>query len=318
MAARQAAQDKFFADLEAGIAAAERAAASTTANFAPPPIEEIIVTGKRITGGSSSGSTSAADREREAFMQRMLELQEQYRQQQQIIAETDVAIARMYKDVTASLDDEAMPEFMTAFDEWATGAQIAVQSLSDGLADTLVDSISGAGASFKRFAADFLRQIAKMIAQQAIFNAISGAVGGTSWGKMLGFAGGGAFQNGQVTAFAGGGIVGGPTMFPMRGGRTGLMGERGPEAIMPLARTSDGKLGVKTEGGNGIGRLVIENHGSAVSAHVLTRDDETRIVLEAAQMGSRMSESATERSIRSGYGGLSRGLQSTYGLRRRG
>lgn len=48
--------------------------------------------------------------------------------------------------------------------------------------------------------------------------------------------------------FATGGIVTGPTTFPMRGG-TGLMGEAGPEAIMPLARGPDGKLGVRAGGG---------------------------------------------------------------------
>jgi phage-related minor tail protein len=51
--------------------------------------------------------------------------------------------------------------------------------------------------------------------------------------------------------FASGGIVSGPTMFPMRGGR-GLMGEAGPEAIMPLARGPDGRLGVRSAGGGGV------------------------------------------------------------------
>lgn len=62
------------------------------------------------------------------------------------------------------------------------------------------------------------------------------------------FAKGGAFSQGRVTPFATGGIVGGPTYFPMRGG-TGLMGEAGPEAIMPLTRGADGKLGVQAAGG---------------------------------------------------------------------
>lgn len=65
----------------------------------------------------------------------------------------------------------------------------------------------------------------------------------------LGFSDGGAFSSGRVRAFAKGGVVGGPTFFPMRG-RTGLMGEAGPEAILPLARGADGRLGVEA-GGNG-------------------------------------------------------------------
>lgn len=65
---------------------------------------------------------------------------------------------------------------------------------------------------------------------------------------LLPFADGGSFSQGRVMPFANGGVVSGPTTFPMRGG-TGLMGEAGPEAIMPLARGADGKLGVRTQGG---------------------------------------------------------------------
>ncbi|RVV99003.1 phage tail tape measure protein [Mesobaculum littorinae] len=61
------------------------------------------------------------------------------------------------------------------------------------------------------------------------------------------FADGAAFTQGRVMPFAKGGVVAGPTTFPMRGG-TGLMGEAGPEAIMPLARAPDGRLGVRAEG----------------------------------------------------------------------
>lgn len=70
-------------------------------------------------------------------------------------------------------------------------------------------------------------------------------------GAVPGFAKGGAFNAGQVMAFAKGGVVNGPTTFPMRGG-TGLMGEAGPEAIMPLTRTADGRLGVAAQGGNSV------------------------------------------------------------------
>ncbi len=66
------------------------------------------------------------------------------------------------------------------------------------------------------------------------------------FGDALPFANGAAFSQGRVTPFATGGIADAPTFFPMRGG-TGLMGEAGPEAIMPLARSADGKLGVRTQ-----------------------------------------------------------------------
>lgn len=67
-------------------------------------------------------------------------------------------------------------------------------------------------------------------------------------GGLLPFADGAAFSQGQVMPFARGGVVSSPTSFPMRGG-TGLMGEAGPEAIMPLSRGTDGKLGVRSQGG---------------------------------------------------------------------
>ncbi len=64
---------------------------------------------------------------------------------------------------------------------------------------------------------------------------------------LIPFAAGGAFVQGRVMPFAQGGIVSGPVAFPMRGGR-GLMGEAGPEAILPLARGPDGRLGVQSAG----------------------------------------------------------------------
>ena len=65
---------------------------------------------------------------------------------------------------------------------------------------------------------------------------------------LMPFAKGGSFTQGRVMPFANGGVVTQPTTFPMRGG-TGLMGEAGPEAIMPLSRGADGRLGVRAQGG---------------------------------------------------------------------
>jgi lambda family phage tail tape measure protein len=86
----------------------------------------------------------------------------------------------------------------------------------------------------------------------ALASSFSGALG-----AAFRFADGGAFSAGRVRAFASGGVVGGPTLFPMRGG-TGLMGEAGPEAILPLERGPDGRLGVAARGGGG-GRPVVVN-----------------------------------------------------------
>lgn len=90
-------------------------------------------------------------------------------------------------------------------------------------------------------------------ALQPVQGAVNSAVGGGLSSLLSGFlpfANGGAFSGGRIAAFARGGVVDGPTHFPMRGG-LGLMGEAGPEAIMPLARGSDGKLGFRGAGGSG-------------------------------------------------------------------
>ena len=73
----------------------------------------------------------------------------------------------------------------------------------------------------------------------AIANGLQGLLGG-----LMPFANGASFAQGRVMPFAKGGVVSQATAFPMRGG-TELMGEAGPEAIMPLARGADGRLGVQ-------------------------------------------------------------------------
>lgn len=79
------------------------------------------------------------------------------------------------------------------------------------------------------------------------------AKGGAWSGGVQLFADGGAFTNS---------IVSKPTAFGMANGKTGVMGEAGEEAIMPLTRTSSGKLGVMVMGGGGAGgtQINVEVH----------------------------------------------------------
>ncbi|AJE46408.1 phage tail tape measure protein [Celeribacter indicus] len=115
----------------------------------------------------------------------------------------------------------------------------------DGLVfdgDTLSEALRGVGRS--------MLDAAYAAALKPVTRHVAGALGGGIEGLIRGilpFAAGGAFAQGRVMPFARGGVVSGPVQFPMRGG-TGLMGEAGPEAIMPLTRGADGRLGVRAEG----------------------------------------------------------------------
>ncbi|MEL6225776.1 MAG: phage tail tape measure protein [Pseudomonadota bacterium] len=81
-------------------------------------------------------------------------------------------------------------------------------------------------------------------------SSFAGALGGGG-GPFAAFAHGGVVSQGLPVPFARGGVVAAPTLFPMANGRSGLMGEAGAEAIMPLARGPDGRLGVRADGGSG-------------------------------------------------------------------
>ncbi|WP_349366782.1 MAG: phage tail tape measure protein [Nitratireductor rhodophyticola] len=88
-----------------------------------------------------------------------------------------------------------------------------------------------------------------------LFSNLGGLGGGGGGGIIGGIMGwlfnakGNAFSQGNVIPFANGGVVSSATMFPMSGGRSGVMGEAGPEAIMPLKRGPDGRLGVSAPRG---------------------------------------------------------------------
>ncbi len=107
----------------------------------------------------------------------------------------------------------------------------------------LSDALKGVARSM----ADTVYAIAMKPVQDAMGGAVAAGMSGMLSGAMP-FAAGGAFSQGRLMPFAKGGVVSSPTAFAMRGG-TGLMGEAGPEAIMPLTRGADGRLGVRAAGG---------------------------------------------------------------------
>lgn len=140
-------------------------------------------------------------------------------------------------------------------------------TIGDGLTNAFTDVVTGTknvAAAFRDMASSVLRDISRMIIQLLVFRTISSIAGGFLGGGRMPtatdvgpvqanglFAKGAAFRRGSVVPFANGTVVGSPTYFGMSGGRTGLMGEKGPEAIMPLTRGRDGRLGVMANGGSG-------------------------------------------------------------------
>ena len=100
--------------------------------------------------------------------------------------------------------------------------------------------------------AQALKDLSKQLFQMALYAQLAKSmpsVFGSNGIIPLMNANGNVFEGGSVQAFAAGGIVSSATMFPMKGGM-GVMGEAGPEAIMPLTRIG-GKLGVAAQGGAG-------------------------------------------------------------------
>jgi len=142
-------------------------------------------------------------------------------------------------------------------------------SLSSGL-DRAFKSALKDGAKLSDVLRTLALDVSRSVASKAIgglTDQIGGALGGPlsgiftkGIGSLLPFAKGAAFDAGKIRAFAKGGVVSGPTTFPMQNA-TGLMGEAGPEAILPLQRTADGRLGVA--GGQG---------GSSITVNIVTQD----------------------------------------------
>lgn len=161
-------------------------------------------------------------------------------------------------------------------------------SVAGDVGNAFVQITSGtqsASDGFKALEQAVLQSLARMVYQMTVarlvaqsLNSVLGFFGGgggsgaaspQATGNPTGigglYASGGVFSGGRVTAFASGGVIDRPTLFPMANGM-GLMGEAGPEAVMPLRKGRDGRLGVSTDGGGGrapVVNVIIENNSGA-------------------------------------------------------
>jgi DNA-binding Xre family transcriptional regulator len=182
----------------------------------------------------------------------------------------------------------------------------------EDIGKTLGQSISGliAGTEklrdvFQKTVQMMLQQLIKMAALK-IFSSLTGDQQGGFLGSILkslsGKAKGAAYQGG-VELYGSGGVVGAPTAFGTATG-IGVMGEAGPEAIMPLQRDSAGNLGVSAPPMN----VEVHNYGGSTVDVRRTASDRLEIIVQAADY--------VARQIRQGGTGVARSIESSYGLGR--
>lgn len=148
------------------------------------------------------------------------------------------------------------------------------------MTDALANFAITGKLNFKNFADSVIRDLARIAYEKAlagIFNSVANAYGLTNSGlgrgtesqmyaNSLKSANGNVFSGSSGLSAYSGSIVSKPTMFAFARG-AGLMGEAGPEAVLPLTRGKGGKLGVVAQGGGGIEvQINITNKGQAVQA----------------------------------------------------
>ncbi|WP_210485629.1 phage tail tape measure protein [Microvirga antarctica] len=124
-----------------------------------------------------------------------------------------------------------------------TGLRLALSPLQSGLKD-LAGGASAGSSESGGVMSGLVKGLGSLLG--SVFGGGSAATGAAA----APFAAGGVFSRGAVMPFAQGGVVGAPSYFPLGRG-LGVMGEKGAEAVMPLARGPDGRLGVRAGGGGG-------------------------------------------------------------------
>jgi len=153
---------------------------------------------------------------------------------------------------------EAYAKVKTQADAYSEALNGIASSMSSTLTTGLTDILDGTksvGQGFEDMSKTIVRAIEeaiiKILIVQPLIQALKTGLSGFSLSGLFGVTGsahGNIFDAGNVIPFARGGVVSQPTIFPMAHGM-GLMGEAGPEAVLPLRRGQDGNLGVAAGGG---------------------------------------------------------------------
>jgi hypothetical protein len=210
------------------------------------------------------------------------------------------AIERFSETVKARIGD--LPEeIKPPLDGMSVAFEQFQRNVQDSLGTTVKATLKGDFDSILALWGDMLLQMAAQAIAADIGNYLfpkggSGGVGSliSTVASLFGFAKGGAFQGGvPIKAFASGAVVASPTFFPLRGAM-GLMGEAGPEAIMPLRRGRDGRLGVAASGGEA--RQVIYQYN--VSAGINRNELMTALQLSASALRAEFHQTLRQSGVK--------------------
>jgi lambda family phage tail tape measure protein len=179
---------------------------------------------------------------------------------------TEEQMGKAYENLMGKTDKTAK----AMSDSWKTFADNTQRTLSDVLYNGMNGKFSGIEDLFKQMLMRMLANAASAKLTEAMFGNKSSGGTSTGWVGALAAmfsANGNAFGNGNVMAFANGGafsnqLYNSPTPFRFASGGgfgLGVMGEAGPEAVMPLTRDGTGKLGVRSQGGGGMVVQITDN-----------------------------------------------------------
>ncbi len=189
----------------------------------------------------------------------------------------------MAEDVTVRIDADTS-SFQSALEN--------LEKLSDRFGAQLTGALKSAAVS-GRDLDDILRRVGLNLAGLALEQGLKPlqSLAGSLFSNLLGgLAGASPFARGgvpgHVMPFAAGGVVSTPSYFPM-GRNVGLMGEAGAEAILPLQRAADGRLGVAASGGGAAVNVVFNVTTPDASSFRKSEAQVTGMLARAVSRGSR-------------------------------
>ena len=149
-------------------------------------------------------------------------------------------------------------EYFNTIKSFAEETGAAVSKAFQGMEDALVKFVMTGKLNFSDLTRSILADMARIAIRQAIMKPLMGLF------PFLSNANGNAFAQNGIVPYRKGGVVNSPTMFRFGGSNLGIMGEAGPEAILPLQRGKGGKLGVIAQGG-GTGNITVNVDASSSS-----------------------------------------------------